>query len=76
MASPKGFHSLNESGTDDAEYWRRVATLQFECTRVLHDAILVPVSRMVVKRCYEGRKEASRIRDVQTGNLRGLLDIK
>ena len=41
--------------------------LQFECARVLHEALFIPV-------LIHGRRR--RIRAVQIGNLRGLLGIK
>ena len=64
--------------------WRRVAvairylvnasSLQLECTRVLHESLLMPVltcgSETVI-----WREDRSRIRAVQMENLRGLLGI-
>ena len=56
---------LDESGTDEAEYYRKVVSgsrvagaikslvndrgLQLECARVLHDSLLCPFLHMVVR---------------------------
>ena len=76
---------LEESGIDGAEYNRKVASgrrvavnardLQLQCTRVLHQTLLVHVliygSEIMLRR----EKKRSRIRTVEMENLRGLLGI-
>ena len=80
---------MDESGTDGAECSRKVVSgkrvagsikslvnardLQFECTRVLHETLLVPVTRETM---LWKEEERSRIRSVQIDNLRGLLGIR
>ena len=83
---------MDESGTDEAEFrrkvvsWRRVAgairslvnarNLQLECTRVLHESLLVPVLMYGRETMICSEKERSRIRAVQMDNFRSLLGIK
>ena len=72
--------ALDESGTDKAECSRRVASgwrvagairslvnarvLQFECARILHEALLVPVLIYGSKTMLWKEKERYSIRDV------------
>ena len=83
---------LDESGTDEAECSRKVASgrrvagairslvnarsLQLECARVLHESLLVPVLTYGSEARIWREEERSRIRVVQTDNLRGLLGIR
>ena len=83
---------LYESGTDEAECSRKVASgrrvavairslvnarnLQFECARVLHETLLVPVLMYGSETMLWKEKERSRVRAVQVDNLRGLLGIR
>ena len=48
--------------------------LQHECTRVLHDALFVPVLMYGSETMFW--KERSRIRVVQVDNLRGLIGMR
>ena len=82
---------LDESGTDDAECSRKVASgrrvagamkalvndrdLQLECA-ILHDSLMVPVLTYGSETVIWREKEWSRIRDVQIYNLRGVLGIR
>ena len=82
---------LDESGTDGSESIRKVASgmrvagairslgnardLQFECTRVLHETLLVPILMYGSKAMLWKEKERSRVRAVQMDNLRGLLGV-
>ena len=50
-------------------------SLQSECGRVLHESLLVPVLTYGSETMIWRKKEKSRIRAVQTDNVRGLLDI-
>ena len=75
---------LDESGTDEAECSRKVASgrrvagairslvnarsLQLECARVLHESLLVPVLTYGSETMI-WREERSRIRAVQTDKL-------
>ena len=79
-------------GTYEEEYSRKVASgrrvagairslvnarsLQFECARVLHDSLLVPVLTYGCETMIRREKERSRIWAVQMDKLRGLLGIK
>ena len=47
--------------------------LQFECSRVLHKTLLVPVLRYGSETMIQREKERSRVKAVQMDNLRGLL---
>ena len=83
---------MGESGTDEAERSRKVASgmrvadtirslanarsLQLGCARVLHESLLVPVLTHGSETMIWREKEIYRIRVVQMGNLRGLLDIR
>ena len=77
---------LDELGTDEAECSRKVAgaisslvnamDLQLECTRVVHETLLVPVLMYGNETMLWKEKEISRIRTVQMDNLRGLLGIR
>ena len=83
---------LHQSGTDEAEYSRKVAngrrvagairslvnarSLQLECARVLHESLLVPVPTHGSETMVWREKERSRNWAVQMDNLRGLLDIR
>ena len=83
---------LDESGIDDAECRRRVEigrkvagvirslvnvrSLQLECTRALHEALLVPVFKYGSETLMWKEKERSRIKAVQLNNLRVLLRIR
>ena len=49
--------------------------LQLECTRVLHETLLVPVLTYGSKTILWKEKERSRIRYVQMDNFRGLIGI-
>ena len=71
---------LDESGTDEAECSRKVESgrrvaaairslvnarsLQLECTRVLHESLLVPVLTYVSKIMIRRKKERSKDRAV------------
>ena len=50
--------------------------LQFECARVLHETLLVPVLMYDSERMVRKEKERSRVRSVQMDNLRCLLSIR
>ena len=77
---------MDESGTDGVECSRKVASgkrvagaintmdLQFECARVLHEILFVPVLMYGIETMLW--KERSRVRAVQIDNLRGLLGIR
>ena len=83
---------LDESGTDEAECSRKVASgrrvsgavrslvnarsLQLECARVLHESLLVPVLMYGSETMMWREEERSRIRALQMDNLRGLLGIR
>ena len=83
---------LNESGTYEAEYSRKMASvrkvvgatrslvnarsLKFECARVLNESLLVPHLTYGSEKMIWREEERSRIRAVQIYNLRGLLDIR
>ena len=83
---------LNESGTDNQECRRNVESgmkvegfirslvndmcLQLDCTRVLHEGLLVPVLLYGSKTIIWREKERLRIRSVQMNNLRGLLAVR
>ena len=80
---------LDESGTDGAEFSRKVASgrrvasairslinarnLQLECASLLHETMLVPVLMCGSETMLWREKERSRVRVVQMDNLRGLL---
>ena len=82
---------LNESGTDDAECSRKVASgrrvagaigslfnaknLQLECAKVLHESLLVPVTYSSVTLIWR-EKERSCIWAVQMDSLRYLVGIR
>ena len=77
VVSRKKTSVLDESGTDDAEFSRKVAngrrvavairslvstrSLQLECARVLHETLLVPVLRYGSETMIWREKERSRI---------------
>ena len=83
---------LDESGTDEAEYSRKVASgrkvtdairslvnargLELEWAWALHESLLVPVLTNSSETMIWKEKEKSRIRAVQMENLRGLLGIR
>ena len=83
---------LEESGTDWVECSRKVTSgrrvagaisslvnardLLFECGRVLHETLLLPVLMYGSETMILKEKERSMIRDVLMYNLRGLLGIK
>ena len=83
---------MDESGTDGAECNRKVTNerrvagvirslvnardLQLECSRVLHETLLVAVLMYGSETMLWKEKERSRARAVQMDNLRGLLDIR
>ena len=83
---------LDESGTDEAECSRKVASgrrvagairslvnarsLKLECARVLHESLLVPVLTYGSHTMIWMEKERSRIRDVHMDNIRGLLGFR
>ena len=48
-------------------------SLKFECARVLHESLLMPVLTWGRETVIWREKERSRIRAVQMNNLRGLL---
>ena len=50
--------------------------LQFECARVLHETLLVPVLMYGNKTMLWKEKERSKVRGVQMDNLRRLPGIK
>ena len=81
---------LDESGTDEAECRRKVASggglqvllglvnargVDLECASVLHEILLVPVLMYGSERNIWKEKQRSRIRIVQMNNLRCLLGI-
>ena len=49
--------------------------MQFECARVLHETLLVPVLMYGSETMLWKEKERSKIRAVQMDNLRGFLGI-
>ena len=77
---------MNESGTDAAEFSRKVASgrrvlgairslvntrdLQLECARVLHETLLVPVLMYGSETMLWKEEERFRVRAVQMDNLR------
>ena len=83
---------LDESGIHSAKCHKKVASrkkivcatrllvnargLQFECARLVHEALLVPVLMYGNETLIFKEKERSRIRAVQTDSLRILLGIK
>ena len=83
---------MDESGTDEAEYSRKVACgrkvagtirylvnargLQLECTRVLHKSLLVPVLTYGSETVKWRENVRSRIFSEQMDNLRGLPGIR
>ena len=83
---------LDESGTDEAECNREVASgmrvaggirylvnarsLQLECARVFHVSMLLPVFTYGNETMIWREKERSRIRAVQMDKLRSLLGIR
>ena len=83
---------LDESGTDEAEYRRKVlsgkiklqgligscdvGSLQLHCARGLHEAFHVPVFMYGSETMIWREKETSRTRAAQMDNLRGFLGIK
>ena len=83
---------LDESGTDKGECSRKVASgrkiagavrslancrsFELVCARVLHNSLLVPVLAYDTETLIWKEKERSRIRDVQTDNLRGMVGIR
>ena len=75
---------MNESGTDDADCRRKVAsggkvtgTLRsLVNARVLHDSLLVLVLLYGSEIVIRGEKERSKIRTMQMDNLRGLWSIR
>ena len=83
---------LDESGTDEAECSRKVASrrrvagairslvnakdLQLECARVFHEILLVPVPMYSSDTILWKEKERSRINFVQMDNTRGLVVIR
>ena len=83
---------MEESGTDGAEWNRKVASgrrvagvirslvnardLQLECTRVFYETLLVPVITYGSETMLWKENERSRVRAVQIDNLRGLLGIR
>ena len=82
---------LDESDTDGVECSKKVASgrkvagafrpivnvrdLQIECSRVLHERLLVPILMYDSEIMLWKEKERSRIKAVQMDNLRGLLGI-
>ena len=83
---------MNESGTDAAEFSRKVASgrrvlgairslvntrdFQLECARVLHETLLVPALMCGSETMLCREKEKYRVRAVQMDNLRRLLGIR
>ena len=83
---------LDESGTDGAECSRKMTSgrrvaasirslvnarnLQLQCSRVLHEILLVPVLIYGTEIMLWKEKERSRVRPVQMNNLRGFLGIR
>ena len=83
---------MEESGTEEAECSRKVVigkrvaivisslvntrSLQLECSRVLHELLLMPVLVYGSETVIWREKERSRIRTVHIDSLRGLLRIK
>ena len=83
---------LRESGTYEAEFHRKVVSekrvegtvrslvnardLQHECTRVLHETLLMPVLMYGSETMLWREKDGSRVRAVQVDNLRGFLGIR
>ena len=84
--------ALDESGTDGAEYNRKVVSrrmiagairslvnardLQLEYVRVLHETLLIPVLVYGSETMLWKEKEIPRVRAVQMDNLRGFLGIR
>ena len=50
--------------------------MQFECARVLHDTLLVPVLMYGMETMIWKEKERSSIRTIQMNKMRCLLDIR
>jgi hypothetical protein len=85
-------YMLNEKGTDDAEccrkvsYGRKVAgaikslvnakSLSLECTRVLHESMLLPVLMYGSEAMVWNPKYRSKVQAVQMDNLRGILGVR
>ena len=83
---------MDESRTYEAEFSKKVASgrrvagalrslvnarsLQLECSRVLHQSLLVLVFTYDSETMILRENERSRIRAVQIDNLRGLLDVR
>ena len=80
---------LDESGSDEAEYSRKVASERrvqvllglvnarsLQIARILHESLLVPVLKYGNKTIIWREKERSRIKAVHMDNLRGLLGIR
>ena len=83
---------MDKSGTDGAECSRKVVSgrrvagairslvnvrdLELECTRILHETLLVPVLMYGSEKMLWKEKERPRIRALQMDNLRGLLGIR
>ena len=68
---------MYESGTDGAEYSRKVASgRRVAGARLLHDSLFVPVLMYVSRTMLWKDKERFRIRAVQMDNFKGLLGIR
>ena len=77
---------MDEAGTDEAKYSRKVASGRrvagaingsvLECARVLHESLLVPVLMYGSETMLWKEKDRSKITAVQMNNLRGLLGIR
>ena len=83
---------LDESGTDEAKCSKKVVSgkrvagairslvtarsLQFECARVLHESLLVPVLMYGSETMIRRKRERSRVSSLHMDSLRGLLDVK
>ena len=50
--------------------------LQLECTRFLHETLLVPALIYIIETMLRKEKERSTVRAIQMDNLRGLLGIR
>jgi hypothetical protein len=85
-------YMLNKKGTDDAECCRKVSngrkvagaikslvnakSLSLECTRVLHESLLLPVLMYGSEAMVWNPKYRSKVQAVQMDNLRGILGVR
>ena len=85
-------YMMNDKGTDDAECGRKVSSgrkvagaikslvnvkgLSIECTRVLHESMLLPVLMYGSEAMVWNSKYRSKVQAVQMDNLRGVLGVR